>query len=101
MNSYNIQYPERYPEIDQLWYSTPLTPYPMNFVQAPSAYNQVLVQYQGQPMLQGLSTVRGPFMYPVNAPCYRRRNYWHNPAIVYPMTHSIPGPFLQTYINLA
>lgn len=64
------------------------SPYPMNFMQAPSYDKQILIDYGGQTALQGLSTVRGPFMFPVRT------------QIMYPRSHSIPDQFQQTYINL-
>ena len=57
--------PIRYSDRFQSYNDTPQYPYPMNFVQAQSPNNQVLVNYRGQPMLQGLSTIRGPMMFPV------------------------------------
>jgi hypothetical protein len=63
-------------------------PYPMTFMQAPAFDRQILVDYGGQTALQGLSTIRGPFMFPV-------RN-----QIMYPRTHSIPDQFQRTFINL-
>jgi hypothetical protein len=89
MNQDYPTYPVRYPDNVQVWFSTPQNPYPMNFMQAPSYGHQVLVNYQGQSMLQGLSTIRGPFMFPV-------RN-----QIAYPITHSIPDPYQQSFINAA
>jgi hypothetical protein len=86
--NYSQVNPVRYPESVQIWHSTPSNPWPMNFVQAPSFSNQVLVSYKGQPNLQGLSTVKGPIMFPVK-------------QIAYPVDHSIPDPFNQHYINLA
>ena len=80
------QFPSRYSPAFQVYQSS--SPYPMNFMQAPSYSNQILIDYAGQPALQGLSTVRGPFMYPVRA------------QIAYPLTHSVPDPFQQSYINL-
>lgn len=57
--------PVAFPSQLQSWQPTDYNPYPMNFMQAPSYNHQRLVQFQGQPMLQGLSTVRGPFSFPV------------------------------------
>lgn len=79
--------PVRYPEYIQVWRGTPQYPYPMNFVQAPSFGHQVLVNYQGQPMLQGLSIFRGPFMFPVQNP------------IAYPRSHSTLDPFQRQFLN--
>jgi len=85
------QYPTRYPDRFQLYKSS--APYPMNFMQAPSFENQILIDYGGQPMLQGLSTIRGPFMFPVRAQVPQLSQ------LAYPITHSIPGPYQQSYIN--
>ena len=60
------RYPVSYTDQIQIWHGTPSNPYPMNFVQAPSYSNQKLVNYQGQTYLQGLSTIKGPIMYPIN-----------------------------------
>lgn len=84
----------------QRWIPTTSNPYPMNFVQAPSADHQIIVSYGGESFLQGLHPVKGPQMFPINN---RRRSepiYSSRSAIVYPTTHSIPGPFLQSYISL-
>lgn len=60
-----------YPNQLQEWKPTQSNPWPMNFMQAPSYRHQRLVtQTMGscsQPMLQGLSTIRGPFAFPVQA----------------------------------
>lgn len=86
------------------WSPTTQHPYPMNFVQAPSKTNQLLIYYNGKPQLQGLSTVKGPFMYPVkdnNSKLSSNINKGHkNSAVQYPTTHSIPGPCLRSYIAL-
>lgn len=106
-----VQLPHRYPEPAQRWMPTREHPYPMNFVQAPSPKHQVLVTYNGQPYLQGLHTTRGPQMFPYpNVQCNEcPANGWErkhsvyprsSSAIAYPTTHSIPGPFLQSYISL-
>lgn len=86
-------HPHRYPNRYQSYNAPGL--YPMNFMQAPSYEHQILVNYDNRPMLQGLSTVRGPFMFPV-------RNEIICPVqneIMYPMTHSIPSPYQQFFIN--
>ena len=90
------------------WMPSSQHPYPMNFVQAPSPSNQALVYYRGKPYLQGLSTAGGPIMFPQREINSDPKNGWErkhtiyprNSAIVYPTTHSIPGPFLQSYIAL-
>lgn len=101
------QHPVRYPENLQQWVPRQSNPYPMNFVQAPSPSNQVIVYYNGKPYTQGLSTVKGPVMYPFTEYNADPTNAWErkhtiypkqNSAIVYPTTHSIPGPYLQSYI---
>jgi|ERR1044071_5991890 hypothetical protein len=90
-------YPYRYPSSAQIYRPTPANPYPMNFMQAPSYGHQVLVNYRGQPTLQGLSTIRGPFMFPVRTEFI----YPLESKLPYPMSHSIPDPFQRTYIGLA
>lgn len=107
---------------DQLWAPSSVNPYPMTFMQAPSEQNQVRVNFQNQDLLQGLSTIRGPFMF--DNPRARYKKYekspkmregfdpmmsiparqfaasvWTNTGIAYPTNHSIPGPFLRSYIN--
>ena len=93
----------------QRWMPSAQHPYPMNFVQAPSATNQNLVYYNGKPYLQGLSTSSGPIMFPTREANCHPKNAWERKhtaypsccsAVVYPTTHSIPGPFLQSYIAL-
>ncbi len=49
-----------------------------------------LLNQENKFYLQGLSTVKGPVMFPIKK---------HH-AICYPTTHSVPGPFLRSYINL-
>ncbi len=121
----NIETPKTYPDPTQRWMPSLQHPYPMNFVQAPSPTNQVLVYYNGKPQLQGLSTVKGPVMYHTRqincksipdlttgnglSPRWGNpKNSWErkhavcprNNAIMYPTTHSIPGPYLQSYIAI-
>ncbi len=87
------------------WMPTTQHPYPMNFVQAPSKSNQLLIYYNGKPQLQGLNTASGPFMYPIKEDTVRSNTTKNKiipkkSAIQYPTTHSIPGPCLQSYIAL-
>ena len=63
--NYGPNYPIPYPSHVQKWRAGLYNPYPMNFVQAPSYDHQVIIQYRGEPYLQGLSTVKGPIMYPI------------------------------------
>lgn len=65
--------PVRYSDRFQSYQDVPQYPYPMNFVQAPSPGNQVLVNYRGQPMLQGLSVNWGPVSFPVREPVFYPR----------------------------
>jgi hypothetical protein len=88
-------YPRRYSDAYQLYKNN--APYPMNFMQAPSFENQILVNYGGQPALQGLSTVRGPFMFPVRQEIIYPVTQYRPTA--YPVTHSLPDPYQQQYIN--
>lgn len=90
-------YPRPYPPTAQIYQPTARNPYPMNFMQAPSYGHQVLVNYRNQPMLQGLSTIRGPFMFPARTEFI----YPNESRLPYPLTHSIPDPFQRTYISLA
>lgn len=87
-------YPVRYSESLQLYKSS--APYPMTFMQAPAFDRQILVNFGGQSALQGLSTIRGPFMFPV-----RTEIIYPRTQIMYPRTHSIPDHFQRTFINLA
>lgn len=104
-----LEIPIAYPDNVQRWMPSLEHPYPMNFVQAPSPTNQLLVSYQGQPNLQGLSIVKGPVMFPLRERNCHPRNTWERKhtfcpfgqnKIAYPTTHSVPGPFLQSYIAL-
>jgi hypothetical protein len=70
------------------WRGTFTNPYPMNFMQAPSIEHQNIVMYRDQPMLQGLSVYRGPFMFPMGDP------------YCYPPTSSVPDPNLRSYLAL-
>jgi hypothetical protein len=87
-----MQYPRRYPNNIQLYKATKKFPYPMNFTEAPSFGDQVLVNYNGQSFLQGLNPVTGPIMFPVLNP------YGYNdPSSPYAMS-SPPGyPLLDAY----
>jgi len=87
-------YPTRYPDRLQTYKAN--APYPMNFTQAPSFSHQVLVEYGGQPVLQGLSMVKGPVMFPVRPAGSQTR--WERGA-AYPITHSIPDPYQQAFID--
>ena len=90
------RYPVKYPANIQVWNGTPMYPYPMNFTDAPSVENQIIINYKGKPMLQGLDIVKGPFMYPIREPIIT--NYYG--PIVYPISHSIPSPYQRAYFNL-
>lgn len=69
--------------------------YPMS-VSNPAPLNKtVIVTYNGQPYRQTLSQ-NGPYMYQSDTPSYR----YKSSCICYPTTHSIPGPYLQSYINM-
>lgn len=94
--------------IQQRWMPSLQYPYPMNFVQAPSLDNQLLINYNGNLYTQGLSIVQGPVMYPVNRQFMVTSQASRAPTIIrnrgviaYPTNSSIPGPYLQNYINLA
>ena len=118
-----LELPERYPNDLQRWMPSTYQPYPMNFSQAPSAQHQVSVSYQDQPFLQGLSPNTGPYMYPdcrkivisgatpigftQNLSKIQSKHQYQpssglckKSAIMYPTTHSIPGPYLRSYINI-
>lgn len=88
-----MELPQPYDPLYQRWFPTTTNPYPMNFVQAPSATHQLLINYKNDTFLQGLHPVKGPFMYPYRPP--------QTACIAYPVTHSIPGPYLQSYIAIA
>lgn len=91
-------------KFSKYWTPTLQRPYPMHFVQAPSKSNQLLIYYNGKPQLQGLSTSSGPIMYPSKEVDYKSSNdykcqiYPKKTSVQYPITHSIPGPYLQSYI---
>ena len=105
----NIEIPKPYCNPLQQWTPSRQHPYPMNFVQTPAPTRQVLVYYNGKPQLQGLSVNKGPVMFPLREVNSQPNNSWErkntiyptrNSAIMYPTTHSIPGPYLQSYIAL-
>lgn len=94
---------------NQQWQPTLKNPRPNNFTQAPSPNHQLRVYYNGKPQLQTLSPSQGPQMFPIReinenpTNSYDRKHsiYPHKSnAIVYPTTHSIPGPYLQSYIRM-
>lgn len=96
-----IDRPKVYPQ--QRWMPTTDNPYPSTFPHAKSPQHQINVSYRGTPALHGLSHSSGPFMYPLKAKqsrgpinSYERKHS----AIVYPTTHSVPGPYLQSYITI-
>ena len=116
-----VEIPQRYPNDLQRWLPSTTQPYPMNFSQAPSPQHQNLVDYKGQRFLQGLSPNTGPYLYPdcrkiiisgnnlnqQSNNLSKIQSKHNNSAIprsksviAYPTTHSIPGPYLQSYINL-
>ena len=86
----------------QRWIPSSARPYPMNFVQAQSSQHQIRVVYRDHVLDQGLSINQGPVMYPVRQSHNRGpvNGYERKNCIMYPTTHSIPGPYLQSYINL-
>ena len=90
-----------YSNINQNSYSN-VKQNPYSFVQAPSSSHQVNVYYNGKQYLQGLSPNVGPIMFPKREVTSHPRNAWEHKhcKIAYPTTHSIPGPYLQSYINL-
>ena len=96
-----VNKPIRMPNNCQLWHATELYPYPMNFMEAPSAKHQVYVTYNGNTMLQGLDRTRGPMMWDCNAFQRSPIKNCSRSKIMYPTTHSYPDPFQQSYINLA
>ncbi|BCS82903.1 hypothetical protein QLL95_gp1220 [Cotonvirus japonicus] len=93
---------------DQKWHPSPLNPYPNRFTQAPSPNHQILVYFNGKPQLQTLSPTQGPVSFASREISTNPQNSWErkhtiypkNNAIVYPTTHSIPGPYLRSYIML-
>ena len=98
-----VDAPHLAPPYQQRWMPSTHNPYPMNFSRAKSPNHQINITYKGAPMYQGLSPSSGPYMYPMKVQynrgpinSYERKHS----AIVYPTTHSIPGPFLQSYIAL-
>lgn len=116
-----IEIPTPYPQEVQRWYPTTANPYPMSFAGSPSPTNQVYVYYNDSTFLQGLNPVAGPIMFPavvkerplcdfdkskavqvmINGVPYtevKTRN--EKVVLAYPMHHSIPGPFQQSFINL-
>jgi hypothetical protein len=72
----------------QKWYPTNSYPYPMIYHQTPSTQHQIIVNYKGETFTQGLNPNSGPFMMPIK-----------NKALAYPTTHSIPGPYNQSYMK--
>ena len=62
------------------WMPSLQTPYPVPMAKYPVKNSNVNVYYNGKLCTQHLSPYKGPIMYPTNS--------------------SIPGPFLQSYINL-
>ncbi|QGR53743.1 hypothetical protein [Moumouvirus maliensis] len=101
-----VEKPLKYEE--QVWKSSNLYPYPNTFTQAPSVNHQIMVYYNGKPQLQTLSPTKGPVMFPTREVNTNPINGWerkhtiypNNNRIMYPTTHSIPGPYLRSYINL-
>lgn len=91
-----MSYPISYPQHVQKWNPTSQNPYPMNFVQAPSSEHQIMVTFNGQPYLQGLSTVRGPFMFPIRNQCPVPTNN----VFAYPPERSVLTEHNLAYVNL-
>lgn len=70
-------------------------PYPMNIpikktLPQESLTHQIVIYYNGKPHIQNNYKNKSKKIYDQSI----------NNAIVYPTTHSIPGPFLQSYIAL-
>jgi len=87
------QYPIRYPDPFQIYTPTPANLYPSTFMQAPSFPNQVLVNFQGQDALQGLSQFRGPYMFPVQN---IRRSRCDFPPVDY---YNVLDPYQRSFLN--
>ena len=101
-----MSYPYSYPSHVQKWNPTQQNPYPMNFVQAPSPQHQTMVSFNGQTYLQGLSTVRGPFMFPIRNQCPIQNNnafsypLENNSVFAYPPERSVLSEQNMSYVNL-
>lgn len=105
----DLEEPTNCLEPPRQWMPSSQHPYPMNFVQAPSLSYHNMISYNGKPYLQGLSINKGPIIYPSIEKTCNPKNGWerkhtifpkNESAIVYPSTHSIPGPLIQSYIAL-
>lgn len=57
--------------------------------------NNPTIILNGNPYSQKLSVNIGPYMISLNDNTNKHQTY----QIVYPTTHSIPGPYLRSYIN--
>lgn len=94
----------------QCWMPSLQNPYPVNFSQRSLPSHQVFVYYNGKPQLQDSSIVKESVMYPSHEINCNPKNSWErkhtvcsyskNDAIMYPTTHSYPGPLLQSYIAI-
>lgn len=67
--------------------------------------NQLNICYKGQTLTQGLNVNKGPQMHVVKSTVRQTLPTTQTisptkSAIVYPTTHSIPNPYLQSYIFL-
>lgn len=72
----------------------------MSFTQAPSIQHQKLVLCQDKPHLQTLSPTLGPVLFPLREINSNPKNGWERKHTAYPTSHSVPGPYLQSYIAL-
>ena len=100
-------FPTAYPDYLQKYHPTQQNPYPMNFVQAPSFDHQILVNYNGQPMLQSLSVNGGPQLCPVrniNGGLFSRNSNRslqniNQSQVAYPLSHSVLDPCDRSYLK--
>jgi hypothetical protein len=93
--------PYRYPQRMQRFRPSSVTPYPSAFMDAPSFTHQILVNFNGQPMLQGLDVVQGPLMFPVRETREMRQSNGCNIGIPPLCYYNIPDPYQRQFINAA
>jgi len=90
--------PVRYSDRFQIYRDNPQYPYPMNFVQAPAPGYQNLINYRGQPMLQGLSVNWGPVSFPVRGePIISPFDPYQNQMSAYGVLDPYQQSFLRSY----
>jgi hypothetical protein len=85
---------------ERKWFPTINHPYPMNFVQEPSTRCQLIICYNGEANLQGLSAFKSPTIFTNKHTGNEERPKIDTHISHTMMNHSTPGPYILSYYAL-